>query len=287
MSRIVVLGDLNLDIGIDETPQMPGDEVRGSVSVAVGGSAGTFARVAARLGDTVVFIGAVGRDIAGDLLERSLQEAGIEAHLRRTTTPSGAVVAIRRGDERSMVCSRGANNDLEAEWIAAQWLEGAAHLHVSGYALLADRQRAAARRAIALATDGGATVSLNPPPANLIESFGAERFDKELAGVRWIFPNEEEGRALSGKTREADVVSVLAHRHEAGAWTLGVGGAIAWRAGAIDRCGVERRLDVNSTGAGDAYAAGFVHAALDGRPLKEVNRAACDAAYRHLRERRA
>jgi len=287
MSRIVVLGDLNLDIGIDETPERPGSEVRGSVSVAAGGSAGTFAHVAAGLGASVVFLGAVGRDIAGDLLERSLQGAGIEVHLRRTHTPSGAVVAIRRGDERSMVCSRGANDDLEAEWIDPRWLDGAAHLHVSGYALLDGRQRAAARRAIAMAADGGATVSLDPPPANLMATFGVERFRKELARVQWLFPNEDEGRVLSGKTREADVLSVLAERYQAGAWTLGAGGAIAWRGGAIDRCGVKGRLDVNSTGAGDAYAAGFVHAALDGRPLGEVNRAACDAAYHHLHGRRA
>ncbi|MDD5264659.1 MAG: ribokinase, partial [Candidatus Bipolaricaulis sp.] len=61
MSRVVVLGDLNLDVFVSEAPEpRPGAEVRGSVQVVAGGSAGTFARVAAGLGARVVFLGAVG-----------------------------------------------------------------------------------------------------------------------------------------------------------------------------------------------------------------------------------
>ncbi|MCX6094212.1 MAG: carbohydrate kinase family protein [Candidatus Bipolaricaulota bacterium] len=283
MSRIAVLGDLNVDVFVDEARELrPGAEVRGSVQVAAGGSAGTFARVAAGLGARVVFLGAVGRDIAGDLLERSLVDAGVEACLRRGATPTGIVVAIRRGDERSMICSRGANDDLEAGWIDSYWPGYLDHLHVSGYALLAEGPRAAARRAMARAETSGASVSLDPPPANLIEAFGVERFRAELQGVRWLFPNEEEGRLLTGVPAEADIVRRLAEQYEAGALTLGTRGAIAWQAEKVDRCRAERTLDVNPTGAGDAYAAGLVVALLDGKRLDAANRAASAAASRYL-----
>ncbi len=186
-----------------------------------------------------------------------------------------------------MICSRGANDDLEAGWIDPHWPDGVDHLHVSGYALLAEGPRAAARRAIALAAAAGVSVSLTPPPANLIEAFGADRFCAELLGVRWLLANEEEGRLLAGASAEADVVRGLAGQYEAGALTLGTRGAIAWRGEEVDRCCAERILDVNPTGAGDAYAAGLAVALLDGRPLDAANRAASAAASRYLSQRRA
>jgi sugar/nucleoside kinase (ribokinase family) len=288
MSRVLVLGDLNLDILADAAESAPaGDEVRGVVRVEAGGSAGTFARVAASLGATVIFLGAVGQDIAGDLLERSLRDAGVEPRLRRVNIPSGAILAIRRGRERSMICSRGANDGLVEEWIDPRWFDRADHLHVSGYALLADGQRAAARRAIAWASAAGASVSLDPPPANLIESFGVNEFREELRGANWLFPNEEEGRTLSGVSDEAAIVHALGEEYEAGALTLGARGAIAWRGGDVDRCAAGLTLDVNPTGAGDAYAAGFVVALLSGASLSRANQAACDAATGYLTRRGA
>jgi len=288
MSRILVLGDLNLDILADAAESArAGDEVRGVVRVEAGGSAGTFARVAASLGATVVFLGAVGQDIAGDLLERSLRDAGVEPRLRRVDMPSGAILAIRRGHERSMICSRGANDGLREEWIDRRWFDRADHLHLSGYAILADGQRAAARQAIAWASAAGASVSLDPPPANLIQSFGVGEFREELRGVNWLFPNEEEGRTLSRVSGDEAVVHTLAEEYEAGALTLGARGAIAWRGDDVDRCAAGLPLDVNPTGAGDAYAAGFVVALLSGEPLARANHAACAAAVAHLASRGA
>ena len=102
MIRIVVVGDLNLDIHAQlPNPLAPGEETRSSVTVQPGGSAGTFARTASALGLTVTFIGAVGDDLVGDLLESSLVQGGIAAKLRRTHLPSGAVLAIEMKDDRS------------------------------------------------------------------------------------------------------------------------------------------------------------------------------------------
>ena len=283
MSRIVVLGDLNLDVcGDGVSDPRPGYEVRGSVRANAGGSAGTFARVAAGLGADVTFFGAVGRDIVGDLLERSLVAAGAEAHLARGASPSGAVVAVRRGNERSMICSRGANDDLDAGWVADGWPPSVDHLHVSGYSFLAEGPRAAARKGIALAGGCGASVSLNLPPANLLAAFGVDRFRPFLQGVDWLFANQGEGELLAGTPATDDTVRVLARQYEAGALTLGAQGAIAWRDGRVDRRGPEAVLDVNPTGAGDAYAAGFVVALLGGGALGAVHRAASRAAFDYL-----
>jgi len=285
--KIVVLGDLNLDVLVRQPDSLRADdEARSPVVVTPGGSAGTFARIAATHGASVVFFGAVGTDPVGDLLERSLVDAGVEARLRRVEIPSGAVVALHRGDDRSMICARGANNGLAADGIDPAAFTSADHLHVSGYALLSDSQRAAARRAIELARCVGASISVDPPPSGLIDAFGLQRFLALLDPVDWIFPNLTEARLLSGAHDPAEIVPRLSDRFAAGALTMGRDGAIAWRGPARDQCRLDDPVDGDTTGAGDAFAAGFVTALLADGDLARANRAGCATAQAHLAARR-
>ena len=93
MSRIVVLGDLNLDVlaTLPESFSLE-KEVRTSVRTVPGGSAGRFARIAAREGAEVTFIGCVGDDLAGELLIRSLKGENIQPHVKRVDSrPTGSL----------------------------------------------------------------------------------------------------------------------------------------------------------------------------------------------------
>jgi ribokinase len=285
MIRIVVLGDLNLDVhATDPRGAVPGDEVRASVRAVPGGSAGTFARTAAAEGARVTFIGCVGRDAVGDLLLRSLEESGVRAVVGRSDLPSGTILALQQGRERTMVCSRGANDGLTEETVDPAAFEDAQHLHVSGYALLSNAQRAAARRAIGLARDRGATVSVDPPPASLIERHGAEAFRADLEGISWAFPNLAEGRLLSGLQQPDDIADGLARRFSAGALTLGPEGAIAWSGSERDEAKPPVPVFGNPTGAGDTYAAGFVVSFLGGASLAEANARGCALAAEYLQK---
>jgi sugar/nucleoside kinase (ribokinase family) len=283
MIRLLVLGDLNLDVHAEESTEMgTGQEVRAAVRVVAGGSAGTFARVASRLGAHVAFLGSVGADPVGDLLEHDLMACGVEPHLRRSKMPSGVVVALHRGHDRSMICSRGANDALGESDVDPTLFAGLNHLHVSGYMFLSVSQAAAARRAIALAVAAGATVSLNLPPANLVRSHGVERFRQELAGVSLLFLNRDEGRCFTGLNGDDTIVDALARRHTAGALTLGAEGALAWQGKERDRHQASEALDVDPTGAGDAYAASFVVSLLDSDDVSCANRNACETARAHI-----
>lgn len=283
MKRLLVLGDLNLDIHAEEpTPTDVGQEVRSVVRAVPGGSAGTFARVAAGLGAQVAFVGAVGRDLVGDLLERDLAARGIEPHLTRSDMSTGAVLALFRGGDRSMVCARGANDALDERDLEPAWFSGLDHLHVSGYAFLSDRQARAARRAIDLAAAAGASVSVNAPPASLIEAFGVSAFLCALRDVTSLFLNRDEGRLIAGLDAPEEIVVALAAAHEEGALTLGRDGALAWLGQERSVASPPAALDVDPTGAGDAYAAAFVVHRLAGDGLDEANRAACAAAHDHL-----
>jgi ribokinase len=286
MMRLLVLGDLNLDVHVEEpTETGAGQEARSAVRVVPGGSAGTFARVAACLGASVAFLGCVGADPVGDLLEQDLRACGVKPYLRRSEVPSGVVVALHRGHDRSMICSRGANDALAESDVDPELFAGLDHLHVSGYAFLSAGQAAAAQRAIALAQAAGATVSLNLPPANLVRSHGVARFRAELGGVSHLLLNFDEGRCLTGLDEGSAVVDALARRHVAGALTLGAEGALAWRESRRDHHKVSEALDVDPTGAGDAYAATFIVSLLSGDDLSSANRRACDAARAHIAQR--
>jgi len=287
MSRIVVLGDLNLDIHATiPGGLLPGDEVRDAVVVRPGGSAGTFARIASTLGASVTFIGAVGDDLVGNLLEDSLRQSmGITAKLRRCGLPSGAVLAIQQGNERSMVCSRGANDGLTETWVSTSFPDAAEHLHVSGYTLLSAPQRAAAIRAFALAVSRELSISIDPPPASLLRAFGVETFRALLPQGAWLFPNLSEGQLLSGRVDVPDIIRQLSAQYPVGALTLGEDGATAWSGDLQHHQDSDPLADVDTTGAGDVYAATFVIELLGSGCLRQANAKACHAASSMLRER--
>ncbi len=288
MIRLLVLGDLNLDIHAEEpSPTAPGQETRAAVRVVPGGSAGTFARTAAELGAWVRFLGAVGRDAAGDLLARDLASAGVRAHLKRIDLPTGAVLALHRAGDRSMICARGANEGLDETDVSPALLRRIHHVHIAGYAFLSAPQARAARRAIQLARAAGASVSVNAPPASLLKASGVDEFVADVRAVDILIVNRDEGRCLTGASDDAAIVVALAARHAAGALTLGADGALAW-------CGTERcaaqpptRLDVDPTGAGDVFAATFVVRRLAGSRLETASREACSRAHAHLAARDA
>ena len=286
MTQIVVVGDLNLDIHARLPGSLaPGDEARDVITVRAGGSAGTFARTAAALGASVTFIGAIGDDLVGDLLEASLIQDGITAKLRRTKLPSGAVLALEMEDDRSMVCSRGANDGLTPGWVSETFPEHSDHLHISGYALLSEAQRSAALRAFDLAENLKMTRSLDPPPASLLRSFGVQRYLDLLPHGLWLFPNRSEGELLAGMINNGNFVEALSTRFPVGAHTLGAEGASAWNGENRHWQASQPITPVDTTGAGDVYAATFVTRFLQSEDLARANSEACSAAAAMLRNR--
>jgi len=283
MSRIVVLGDLNLDVHTRAPSELaPGDESRNSVRATPGGSAGTFARIAAAQGASVTFIGCVGSDLVGDLLVRSLEDAGVDAMVQRSDRPSGVILSLEQETERTMICSRGANDGIRADRIAASTFDDADHLHVSGYAFLSSAQRPAVEKVIRLARERGLTISVDPPPANLIRDHGVEEFLDLVPARAWLFPNRSEGELLSGASKARAIVDRLAVRFEVGALTLGAEGSLAWTGDARHAQTADRLDAGDTTGAGDAFAGAFVAAYLDTTDLERANAAACAAARTHL-----
>jgi len=286
MNHIVVLGDINLDVLASVPSPLPANgEVRTSVRVEAGGSAASFSRVAATLGEAVGFIGCVGDDLVGEILVESLKRSGVIPHVQRFPTISGTIVSLNRDGGKTMLCSRGANDRIDPSFIDEKWFDGADHLHISGYAFLSESQRAAARRAIMIAQAREMSISVDPPPANLISIYGVKRFLDETGRARIIFPNLEEGRIITGEESPEAIVDSLNILFPIGALTLGREGSIAWDGKERSLNHAEEISGVDPTGAGDAFAAGFIVSYLKDGDVDQANREGMAVAHNHLLQR--
>jgi sugar/nucleoside kinase (ribokinase family) len=251
-SRFLVVGDVIDDIvAVQAGPLRSDTDTAATIRQLPGGSAANTATWLASLGADVAFAGAVG---AADLIRHAAAMPGVEARLVATDLPTGAIVVLVDGQRRSMLTSRGANAALD---LAAIDIEGFDHLHLTGHPLLQSVDGGAAFiDLIARAKAGGLTVSLDPGSAGFIDDFGVARFLAAIEGVDILLPSLDEGRLLTGLDDPAEIVAALPFPTVV--LTAGADGAYAPRhipAVALDV--------VDPTGAGDAFAAGFL-AAFDG-----------------------
>jgi sugar/nucleoside kinase (ribokinase family) len=190
--------------------------------------------------------------------------------------PTGTCIVLVGPDgERTMVPDAGANDGLAASDLPDELLSAGAHLHVGGYALLRDGSRPAATAAIARARKRGLTVSVDPSSAALL----SPAFVAAAAGADLLLPNAAEARALTGEKEVDAAARRLARRFAEVVVTLGAEGAL-WTDGADRvRVGAEPVGEVlDTTGAGDAFAAGLLAARLGGAPPLEALAAGCRLA---------
>lgn len=245
---ICCLGDLVLDVIVRlEQPLATDADATSRIVLRPGGQGANVAAWIAELGGASRFVGKRGADDAGALAARGLLDLGVE--LVGPVEPVGTGVIVSLVDpsgERTMCSDRGIAATLRAEEIEATWFDDCTHLHVSGYALLREPIRLAARRSVELARRRGARVSVDLSSWSAIRDFGAERFRSELEELApdVVFANEDEERTIGG--RMPNCVWIL----KRGAEGVSFDGD--------ERAARRVEAVVDSTGAGDALAAGWL-----------------------------
>jgi ribokinase len=280
VTRLVVLGDVMVDVVCRlDGPIAPGSDAPARIEFGYGGSAANvsaWAAVAQGAGAPPVLAGRIGADERGRAAEAELRAVGVETRLAvDPRLPTGTCVVLVGPDgERSMVPDPGANDRLAEGDLPDDVLVEGAHLHLTGYSLVRDGSRAAGRTAIARARERGMSVSVDPSSAALL----TPAFLDELDGVGLVLPNAEEAAVLSGEEEPELAARALAARIPEVIITLGPAGAL-WAGGErVCAVEVEEATPVDTTGAGDAFAAGFLMARLSGAGPQEALRAGCRLA---------
>jgi sugar/nucleoside kinase (ribokinase family) len=249
--RICTLGDLLLDVVVRLGTQLePGSDAPARTTLSTGGQAANVAAWAVALGAQARLVCRRGSGGAATLAEQGLLERGVELAGPRSEDEGGVVVSLVDVDgDRTMASDRGAAPGLLAADIDAAWLADADALHLSGYSLLREPIAGAARHAASLARAAGARVSVDLAAAPLIAAHGPARFRAELAslGPDIVFATVGEEQALGGPLA---VPTWVRKRGPEGCEVLYDGGHLVLPIvpGAV----------VDSTGAGDALAAGFL-----------------------------
>jgi sugar/nucleoside kinase (ribokinase family) len=279
---VVVVGDVATDVvAVLAGKPAPGSDRPASIRSRGGGAGANVAVHLARLGTPVLLAGCIGDDAAGAGLVAELTAAGVGLALR--TVPgaaTGTIVSLVEPDgQRSMLADRGANLDLRPDDVPAPRPGG--HLHLSGYTLLDPGPRAAGLATLAAATVAGCTVSVDPASTGPLAAYGVDRWLADTAGVTLLLPNADEARLLTGCADAADAARALAGRHAVVAVSLGAEGAL-WASGEVLVHRPAHAADVvDTTGAGDAFAAGLLAAWLtdrSGDPVRALDAGLARAA---------
>lgn len=274
--RLVVIGDVMTDvIVIPEGPLVRGSDRRARITSRPGGSGANQAVWLGAAGARVDFLARVGHaDLAQ--LNAYFRARHVEPHLiADTERPSGVLVTIVDPDgERSFLTDRGANLALCHADLDEGLLSSAAGLVVSGYSLFAESPRAAVRWYAEAALQRKLAVSVDAASVGFLEELGTARFLEWTEGFSTLFANEDEALCLSGTRELGAQMQILGRTYPRVIVKQGDKGAAIG-----DRTGVRRQMPalavevIDSTGAGDAFAAGFLAAEQRGE-----DEAACLAA---------
>jgi sugar/nucleoside kinase (ribokinase family) len=267
---LLVLGDANPDLVLtgDVEPSFgQAERLVDAARLTIGGSGAIVATGASRLGLRVGFCGVVGDDPFGRFLRDELERRGVDVGglIVDAARPTGVTVVLARPKDRAILTHAGTIADLRADLIDPARLELARHVHVSSFFL----QRSLAPELPALfgrVRAGDATTSVDP---NWDPS---ERWDgglRDLLGHTDVFlPNATEASRIAGIDELDDAVLALAERAGVVVTKDGADGALAAHGERLVRAAALAIDALDTTGAGDAFDAGYLASMLAGDPLE-------------------
>ena len=249
-------------------------------SLSAGGSAANTIHGLAMLGAKTGYIGVVGEDELGGFFVRDLIQAGVDPHMIHSSQETGRAVALVTPDsERTFATFLGAAIELSADHLEPRVrsdelqitndklsiFKGYSYFHIEGYLV---QNHELIRRAVELAQEHGLIVSLDMASYNVVEANKDFLLSIITEYVDIIFANEDEARALTGLEPE-EALHELSKLAEIAVVKTGSSGSLVKSGTDTYRIGVINVLPIDTTGAGDLYASGFLYGLSTGMPLQE------------------
>lgn len=237
-------------------------------SLSLGGSAGNTIRAMAQLGSRVGFIGKVGRDKTGEFFSQALTNLGIEPIIFKGESRSGRCISLISQDgERTMATYLGAAIELKHTEVMSTVFDGYDCLYVEGYLV---QDHALIENVMKSAKASGLKVAIDLASFNVVEE-NLEFLRRIVAeNVDILFANEDEARVFTGEEEPLNALQYISNLCELSIVKIGIKGALIKRGNEAVHVGIMAAAKrVDTTGAGDFYAAGFLAAMCEGLSLRQ------------------
>jgi sugar/nucleoside kinase (ribokinase family) len=247
-------------------------------TIVSGGSACNTIVGIGKLGGKARFVGKCGGGEMSRFLESELKQHNVEPFFFRSKLPTGRVLSIITPDaQRSMFTFLGASADALPEDISEQCFEGAAIVHIEGYLLF---NPDLILKVLKTAKNCGALISLDLSSYNIVrESYQLLRNIVETY-VDILMANEDEALAFTGQSNETRAARALAAKANIAVLKVGARGSFIAQHDeilAIRPAGSGQVID--TTGAGDLWAAGFLYGLVNGFPLEKCGELGSACGY--------
>lgn len=262
---VISVGNINVDFAlyVDQAPEADSEVEASSFNIFHGGSAANFAVAASRLGLKAGIIGWVGSDAFGDLALQDLMREGVDVSRVRYSEnlPTGSVtVIVDKAGSRRMIAFRGANKLLSQADLDDEYLSKTSVLHVSN--VPAELALKAAEKAKKL------SLKFSYDPGGLGAKADRAILDRALINTDLLFCNKVEAQAITSLDDVEQCVSKLASSAKVAVIKMGADGALIKAGKRLFRSPAFEVEVADTTGAGDAFNAGFVAGLLKGYSIE-------------------
>ncbi|MCW3788943.1 adenosine kinase [Plebeiibacterium sediminum] len=231
---------------------------------ASGGSAANTIHGLSCLGIQTGFLGKVGNDELGEFFKKDMSSNNIEPKLLTSENESGKAIALISPDsERTFATFLGAAVELSPDDIVEDLFHGYTHFHIEGYLVY---NQPLIEKALKCAKEAKLIVSLDLASFNVVEDNHAFLKDMVAKYVDILFANEEEAKAFT-KKEEKEALDIMAKDCNIAVLKLGSKGSIIKHFETTFEVGVIPANSIDTTGAGDLYAAGFLYGLLNFLPI--------------------
>jgi sugar/nucleoside kinase (ribokinase family) len=235
-------------------------------SFSSGGSAANTIHGLAHLGIPCAYIGKVGRDTLGDFFHKDLIDNNIRPILFHGKAESGQAIALVSPDsERTFATYLGAAIELYEGDLSAEMFSGYDYLHIEGYLV---QNHDLIRKALQLAKEASLTISLDTASYNVVEANKNFLIEIIRDFVDILFANEEEAKMLTGE-EPFKALSMLSALCETAIVKIGAKGSLIQRKNKTHKIAATDVHSIDTTGAGDLYASGFLYGLIHNYPLEQ------------------